>query len=294
MTKKLEAMKQLLTAWADMSVIHRPSALFEHIVVLREAIKREEAQSVEPVGYADQHGRLYDIKVIKALMVNVTDMIPVYTHPAPAIKEVVINADYRKMWEEQVQLNQRLCTQLSAPTKQPLSEEREALIKELRNHDVSIARAAADMLAADTQKLADLELRIRLADACAARCQETALLALRKLDEIKAQQVAVPQGWKLVPMKPTYEMLAAFKDCNIPSGSYAFEDYNDQLDWEHGYDYEAILAAAPQSPQAASRVPMTIRQIAEATAAFENVWSDKVIGIARAIEAHHEIVEVKP
>jgi len=47
---------------------------------------------VEPVGYADQHGRLYSIEVIKQLEMNTHEMIPVFTHQAPATErgEVVV------------------------------------------------------------------------------------------------------------------------------------------------------------------------------------------------------------
>ena len=42
---------------------------------------------------------------------------------------------------------------------------------------------------------------------------------------------------------------------------------------------------------AQQRKPLSYRQIAEATTKFGDVWSDKVIGIARAIEAAHGIGE---
>ena len=42
---------------------------------------------------------------------------------------------------------------------------------------------------------------------------------------------------------------------------------------------------------AQQRKPLSYRQIAEATTKFVDVWSDKVIGIARAIEAAHGIGE---
>ena len=42
---------------------------------------------------------------------------------------------------------------------------------------------------------------------------------------------------------------------------------------------------------AQQRQPLSYRQIAEATTKFGDVWSDKVIGIARSIEAAHGIGE---
>ena len=42
---------------------------------------------------------------------------------------------------------------------------------------------------------------------------------------------------------------------------------------------------------AQQRQPLSYRQIAEATTQFGDVWSDKVIGISRAIEAAHGIGE---
>jgi len=34
---------------------------------------------------------------------------------AAIIKEIVINADYREMWADQVRINQKICAQLAAP-----------------------------------------------------------------------------------------------------------------------------------------------------------------------------------
>jgi len=85
------------------------------------ACEEKEEQSVEPAACllvtAVEGGLLGYEVVLSNGMWDVTDVgeHPLFTHPAPAIKEVVINADYRKMWEEQVRMNQRLCSQLAAP-----------------------------------------------------------------------------------------------------------------------------------------------------------------------------------
>ena len=56
----------------------------------------------------------------------------------------------------------------------------------------------------------------------------------------------VPEGMVLVPIEPTDEMLEAFRGRNTPSGSYAFETYEDQQDWENAYNYKAMLEAAKE------------------------------------------------
>ena len=143
--KTIEAMKQaveILNSSTPTSDVDDDA-----LTVLREAMAREEAQSVEPVGYADQHGRLYDIKVIKALMVNTADMIPVYTHPAPDKRSKIIE---KSQWINDLK-PVRVFEGCGEP--EPTGE-REALIKRLRDGSgiwpaSPLERAAADMLAAD-------------------------------------------------------------------------------------------------------------------------------------------------
>lgn len=187
-----------------------------------------------------------------------------------------------------VTTNQVSATEPAKPT-----GEREALIMELRSvvpHDgnnfrVAAMRKAADMLAADADLLTQLARRTVERDMAIsiAVCPDT-------------RQVAVPKGWKLVPIKPTHEMLQTWKDSNIPSCSYDFEDYGDQLDWEHGYEYAAILDAAPQPTQAEQQaaVPMTPAEVDSMLIKLDSdnhccngYWPKRLI---RAVEAHYGIV----
>lgn len=224
--------------------------------------------------------------------------------------------------------------------KPSLSAERAALLKELHKTAKEIAAAghagwvnvcsdAADMLAADAQRVSDLELRIRLAEGCAERCQETARFALEKLNAqqvavpqdireflngtaplegvwfgddhptepgkfwwrkylstapqpTQAERLAVPQGWKMVPIEPTIEMMF-----QMPAS-------RDIAEWIEYYN--AMLASVPQPPQS-ERVPMTdseIRDIAEDyKLTFKHGGQEyddfDSLGFARAIEAHHHI-----
>ena len=101
---------------------------------------------------------------------------------------------------------------------------------------------------------------------------------------IKAQQVAVPQGWKLVPVSPTLEMSVAGKGAELfaPSARSA------------SVVYRAMIAAAPQPPQA-ERVPMTEEELEDGfnspsvdvapTDTVESVFTEG----ARFAERHHGI-----
>lgn len=96
-----------------------------------------------------------------------------------------------------------------------------------------------------------------------------------------AQQVAVPQGWKL-----TQEMLEAV---------WQHKKINDQID----DTYEGVvkcsfaveftvanLAAVPQPSQADARVPMTLDEIDDM---WEGLEFQAPIYLVRAVEAHHGI-----
>lgn len=108
------------------------------------------------------------------------------------------------------------------------------------------------------------------------------------MEGLMAQQVAVPQGWKLLPVVATQEMLMAGFEA---SGST-----------KSGLIWRAMLAAAPQPPQADAlaadhaedvrvMVPMTEEQLATALNSYGS--SGLLMRIARAVERHHKI-GVKP
>jgi hypothetical protein len=86
-----------------------------------------------------------------------------------------------------------------------------------------------------------------------------------------AQQV--PAGWKLVPVEPTPEMLAAV-GCGQWSGG-------------PGADYRNMLAAAPEAPEA--RKPLTEEQIHGLSSDCYDGHTAPLILFARAIEHAHGI-----
>jgi len=75
-----------------------------------------------------------------------------------------------------------------------------------------------------------------------------------------------------------------------------YADTLEQIAALFSYPAALLLAAAElrrlhSGEPVQQRQPLSYRQIAEATQNFGDVWSDKVIGIARAIEAAHGIVK---
>ena len=284
------AVKELLstmTATTQRIAKERDALAKDAAYALRKAIQQEEAQTVEPAGIiVEAGGMMLELDFYRDLPAGTL----LYTHPAPAADPATVTCQIYghvvgvcgecNTHTEPAKLPENCgtgycsCVECVKPAKpsagkprrhdyaafnaacgksvKPL-DDREALIyrsQEMAKAMTSYGYAGcadlcletSDMLAADAQEIEELESDYT-----------DQVLRAMKAEEALAQQVAVPMGWKLVPVKPTYEMLAAFRDCNIPSGSYAFEDYNDQLDWEHGYDYSAILAAAPQPPQKDSK-----------------------------------------
>nr|WP_319566274.1 hypothetical protein [uncultured Rhodoferax sp.] len=98
---------------------------------------------------------------------------------------------------------------------------------------------------------------------------------LRDLPTAKpAQQVAVPQGWKMVPVVPSNDMMMT---ASIQGGIFN--------------QYAAMLAAAPQPPQAKERVPMTELQLSDLMPINTSMGrEDTLRWMARAVERHHGIV----
>ena len=71
-----------------------------------------------------------------------------------------------------------------------------------------------------------------------------------RLNAAPVQQVSVPDGWKLVPVEPTHEMLGAALMTQVES-----------LDAIAGIrtDYKAMLAAVPAAPAADAWIPVSER-----------------------------------
>lgn len=124
--------------------------------------------------------------------------------------------------------------------------ERQALIDDCKiyvkvgiNKEVKeLAKRCADMLEADAKEIQILQAEVDLYRAACDKRDE-ALAALK-------QQAEVPQGWKLVPVEATNEMLLAGTRCMTNAG----------FNWYH-YQWAAMLAAAPQPPQG-ERVPQKV------------------------------------
>ncbi|HCA5797744.1 hypothetical protein N7714_03760 [Pseudomonas aeruginosa] len=84
------------------------------------------------------------------------------------------------------------------------------------------------------------------------RCEKERDAALARVAEFKAQaQHSVPDGWKLVPVEPTPEMLDARRDCEDGMDGYLVEDteyYFPGRDAVRAFlarVYRGLIAAAP-------------------------------------------------
>lgn len=104
----------------------------------------------------------------------------------------------------------------------------------------------------------------------------------------QADRQRVPDGWKLVPVEPTPEMLAAV----VTSMDEALHGPNAEKQYVE--DWKAMLAAAPEAP---APQPLTVEQISEAVA---HLYADKAaremglnddVATARAIERAHGITK---
>lgn len=167
-------------------------------------------------------------------------------------------------------------------------------------------KQAADMLAADAQKSEPTEQKLPEFFASYEYAPDFSVLVsvyLRHSDDVPelvhqepliaqasepTQQVAVPQGWRLVPVEPTNEMVSAMWDWGTKKS-----------------EWNAILAAAPQPPQAdalaadhvedvRAMVPMTDQELDDLLPTNDSMSrKDSQRWIARATERHHKI-GVKP
>ena len=111
--------------------------------------------------------------------------------------------------------------------------------------------------------------------------RDKAIIAIK---EALAQPEQEPVAWKLVPTKPTEEMLKAMDECSM-------EGYDERLYAGHAASvYMAAVDVAPTPPQ---RKPLTDDEIAEfaermeASDPTDSFWRE----FARAIEAAHGIKE---
>ena len=212
MSEKINAMKQALAAGEKfIAKVHaglaRSTETYDELqhsnMHLREAIAVEEAQTVEPFAWLapTNYGGHDSFEVATS---NTFGAFKVFTHPAPATEPSNPRKSYGGTHSD-------FASKIQVPNSEPAKPtgEREALIESHRwlaehgaNIDVkALARKTADMLAAD---------------ACSASRERHARETLRKvLAGIEAQQVAVPQGWQLVPISPDLNMAEAGRDAEL-------------------------------------------------------------------------------
>ncbi|NDY89715.1 hypothetical protein [Ideonella livida] len=79
-----------------------------------------------------------------------------------------------------------------------------------------------------------------------------AVNALAAQAQAQAEPVAVPQSWKLVPIKPTRAMMRAAKNADMDHSTHA--EWMDVVGDDLLLMWAAMLAAAPQPAQAATAV----------------------------------------
>jgi len=217
--KTIDAMKQAVCLLENLYQLDEDSRVA--LSDLREAIATEEAQTVEPVGevvlrvipagHDTPEEDTYDIKWRNGFS-PFDYKGPLFTHPAPATEPV-------KPTGERDELITTLRMMLAAYT----SGNHPDLCGRLRQ--------AIDMLAADAPKPTDMD---RYTQATLAGHANGLAEGLAMASD--AQQAALPKGWKLVPVEPTSGMWAQIPG-NITCGEWVAQ-------------YKAMLAAAPQPPQA--------------------------------------------
>jgi hypothetical protein len=118
----------------------------------------------------------------------------------------------------------------------------------------------------------------------ARKCLDDAYDAMGFAQEALAQPEQEPVAWKLVPTKPTEEMLKAMDECSM-------EGYDERL--YAGHAASVFMAAVDVAPTPPQRKPLTDDEIAEfaermeASDPTDSFWRE----FARAIEAAHGIKE---
>lgn len=296
-----QAAQAVIDRWDSPAWKDRPHTA-EYIEGLRKALDDEIAQSVEPVADDIVAGALYDF--LGYLTSRRTRITMSDRDDAGAAADALVD------WSKTRKINLAEARvvdwndythppQPQATTAVP-SGERAELIAELRrgvewNHfnevmngsrvEAAMGRAAG-MLAADAREIDRLRSIAREAADAATELQRQVLV-------LKAQQVSVPQGWMLVPLKATPAMSEA--------GANGAREYYELFGGNSpSAIYEAMIRAAPQPPQADAppqRQPMTDQEISELALQEQLLLFcdslDELTCIVRAVENHHEIYAPK-
>lgn len=80
----------------------------------------------------------------------------------------------------------------------------------------------------------------------------TTLALVARIRELEARTPAIPEGWKLVPIEPSDEMVEAFADASWRKLQDGYGDSPTEHPEDGGgpvcYGYRAMLAAAPEPP----------------------------------------------
>lgn len=309
--------------WYDSQETDAPQEMGALRSGIREVLCKSEAQTVEPVAYllvpgidGDEYIDDFQIDIIEneasrlqKFLVKQLERgnvrLPLFTHPAPATEP-----------------------------KPALSCEREALIERLQkqyddseadSEAANIAGECIDMLAADapmrdkqwhdtawqrgfqagvnsneeTAKNASAALE---AEKVAHR--ETNRMMTEALIQAEEQQVAVPQDAARLEYLISNRAYVV-SDATCCDGFWLHYAQPDGSTWvqatEHATPYEAIdaamgamLAAAPQPPQAAPRVPMTVQEVEQIIGQWSyEIHGDRSRYLVRMAEGFHGI-GVKP
>ncbi len=304
MKSTIEAMKPALRVLRG-GDLHREDVADR---ILSEAIQREEAQSVEPddsdmnqvhEGSVESVTSVPFVQEARYIVLKGADLRGLHPHHWTQLSEVIKYHDRNRRFKGKLPLEcvvvesdwpeydptwkaiqNRVTSEGTPPVKQPLPVEREALIKRLckaANYlhgtpGMALLKEAADMLAADAQEIAGWSADQK--ENMDAMCDMQ-----KEINDLKAQQVAVPQGWKLVPVEPTPEMI-----------THAWRESMGLCDHEKlTRVYKATLAAAPQPPQA-ERVPMTAQELNDLLPTNDSMSRyDALRWVARATERKHGI-----
>ena len=300
------------------------------------------AQAVEPIGYIRHADKTFWPHPECAVYASVSpSLVPVCAHPAPppatgerAVEPVATVQCINGVTIGYLDVMQPVGTKLYLHPATPTAGERGQIINRLRSNHITwrdtIDRCseAADMLEADAPKrdkqwhdtawqrgfkmgVSDAASTVKNATYALAAEQaahrETNRMMTEALMQSEAQQVAAPDGWALVPIGPTEEMIVALMCTGLRHAEY-----------RHGCDptiahmaqgYTAMLAAAQGAKLVTQQVavlekrePLNRVDILNMHALRcwpRTMFADKSYGIAldtvtvvdfvRIIESHHGI-----
>ena len=260
------------------------------LFAVSKALEAEQAQAGEPIGYVRHADKTFWPHPECAVYASVSpSLAPVYAHPSPPVEqaqaveptlttktEQIAGAISRHISTPLIQREvlaaaQYIAHRYAHPVPPPAGERAElvtALLEclagpaALTTREATAIKDAADMLEADVSFINEGN---------------------------KAQQVAVPDGWALVPIEPTEEMIVALMCTGLRHAEY-----------RHGCDptiahmaqgYTAMLAAAQGAKLVTQQVavPMTEAQIFACDPVPHVMFDQQRIDFARAIEAFHGI-----